>query len=786
MKRIVISLLCLFVCTCLFAQKPVADSIGLVRILSHTPADIINGKVSGAGVSNLDGSPVSGRILNIRGLNSVNSDNQPLYIIDGVRINTDVNRHVDAFWQFDDGAWFSANNPLGIVALQDIRSIEVLKDAAATALYGSDAANGVVIINTRPLVNSACVVDWISDFGVEVPSVLTYGTSVGLTHRHYVRFNGKVGNSRYNMSANFRSKSGAVSREKINFGGINASIDSKAGNWLDFGFKLIVGAGNQNRTSGAAYMNGTSLMTDIRNNASKEVIDGWISSFDDGATEYRGLINAYANFNIAKMLRWENSLSADWMTSKRTVWYGKATAFGLKHNVAASMLTNSLLSYSARSVLKFDTYLFGSNHHLNVNLGAEYQGRFDQFNTLNGKNMLTEELRGKALNLMNYHFFPHAFDVKHGTFGPMATLSYSALGYAGLIAGARTEFSNRYMDWTPTVLPTASLYVDLRKAIMPRSVIVSRLKLVGNLGATMFEQAGPYDFQNPFYESVVRLYTQEWTAGVEAGFLKGTVNLAVKYYDRRTTDRNMVYCFGHTVQVNGVDMWNDAERSQYSSSTSVVGNRGVELDFDAILYRTKSVSVKLYGTGSYNANCLLESDSPLLAGMPLNGAEYYTASAVGLSLSSFYGYKKDVEGNPVDMTGEGEITYADKIVLGTSIPKFRYSLGVEARWKAFRAEALFAGAAGHSVYDLHENKVEDASYLRMERLGIGYTVPLKKKKVLKGINVIVGANNLFTITGYSGYNPDVNCFGLSALSYGLDSGSYPLMRSVTAGVTLRF
>ena len=172
MKRIVISLLCLFVCTCLFAQKPVADSIGLVRILSHTPADIINGKVSGAGVSNLDGSPVSGRILNIRGLNSVNSDNQPLYIIDGVRISTDVNRHVDAFWQFDDGAWFSANNPLGIVALQDIRSIDVLKDAAATALYGSDAANGVVIINTRPLVNSACAVDWISDFGVDRKSVV--------------------------------------------------------------------------------------------------------------------------------------------------------------------------------------------------------------------------------------------------------------------------------------------------------------------------------------------------------------------------------------------------------------------------------------------------------------------------------------------------------------------------------------------------------------------------------------------------------------------------------------
>jgi len=778
-------MLSLFCGTLLFAQKPVADSIGLVRSLSHTVPDLITGKVSGVGVGSLDGSPVSGKIVNIRGLNSVSTDNQPLYIIDGVRISADVNRHVDAFWQFDDGAWFSANNPLGIVALQDIRSIEVIKDAAASALYGSDAANGVVIINTRPLVKRACVVDWISNVGVEVPSLLTHGTSVAVTHNHYVRFNGKVGNTRYNMSANFRSKGGAVSRERINFGGINAGIDSRAGEYMDFGFKLIVGAGGQNRTSGVSYMDGSSLMTDIRNGASKEVIDGWISGFDDEAFEYRGLINAYANFKFAKMFRWENSLSADWMTSKRTIWYGKATAFGLKHNVAASMLTCSLLSYSARSVLKFDSYLF-ADHRLNVNAGAEYIGRFNQYNTLNGKNMLTEELRGKALNLMNYHFFPHAYDVRHGTFGPFASLTYDAAGYAALSVGARTEFSHRYSDWTPVVLPTASLSVDLRKAVMPQSTVVSCLRLVGNAGASMLEQAGPYDLENPFYESLARLYTQEWTAGIEIGFLRQTVNLSLKYYDRRTTDRFTVYCFGKTVDVNGVQMWNNAERTQYSRQTVVVGNRGLELDFDALVYKDRSTSVKLYGTGSYNVNCVLRSDDALLEGLVLNGTECFTASAPGHSLSMFYGYVRDAEGNPVDMTGEGEVTAADKVALGASIPKYRYSLGTEIRCKAFRVEALFAGAAGHDVYNLHAGRVEDASYLRMERLGVGYNIPLKRKKVLKAINVIAGANNLFTITGYSGYNPDVNCFGTSALSYGLDYGSYPFMRSVTAGVTLRF
>ena len=799
LKVLALALTSLLSVTAVYGQRQVADSIGLVRSLSNSPQDMILGKVSGVGVSNTDGSHISGKSLNIRGINSIRTNNQPLYIIDGIRISVDVNKHVDAFWQFDDKPYLSANNPLGIVALQDIRSIQVIKDASATALYGSDAANGVVIINTKPLVKGACVVDWVSNFGVEIPSVMAYGTSASFSHDHYLRINGKVGNTRYHASANFRSIGGAVSRERSNFGGINASIDSKSGEWLNFGFKLITGAGQQNRTSATAYLGGSSLMTDIRNSASKEVIDGWISSFDDGAFEYRAMFGAYANLKFAKMLKWENSVSADWMTNKRTIWYGKATDYGLKHNVTASMLTCSLLSYSAKSALKFDSYLF-SDHHINITAGAEYIGKFNQYNTLNGQNMLTEELRGKALNYMNYHFFPHAYDIRQGTFGPFATLTYDCLGYAQLTAGARTEFSNKYADWAPTVLPTAALSVDLRKMIAPKSAVLSRLKLVGGVGASMIEDIWPYDFTGYFvtgdfykpiadggifHDTVVKLYTQEWTAGVEAGFLNNTVNVGVKFYDRRTSDTFSIYRFGHTVEVSGVTMWNNGDRAVEQQQTSVIANRGIELDFDALLHRSKRASVKLYGTASYNMNCLLSSEEDFIKGLDL-GNGYYNASAVGYPVGVFYGYDVDKDGNPIDMTGEGEITDADKIVLGSPIPIVRYSLGVEARWRAFRAEAMFAGAAGHKIYNLHEGLVEDGSYVRLERLGFGYNVPLKKKKLLKAINVIVGANNLFTVSNYSGYNPDVNSFGLSALSNGIDYGSYPLMRSVTAGVTLKF
>ena len=777
----------------------VADSIGLVRSLSDTPSDLISGKVSGVRVGNTDGSIISGRAINIRGINSIRTNNQPLYIIDGVRISTDVNKHVDAFWQFEDKPYFSANNPLGIVALQDIRSIQVIKDASSTALYGADAANGVVLINTRPLVNGACVVDWVSNAEVALPSVQAYGLTPSISHNHYVRINGKVGNSRYHMSANFRSTGGSVSRERSNFGGINASIDSKAANWLDFGFKLIVGAGEQNRTSASAYLGTSSLMTEIRKENSNDVVDGWIAGFDDCAVEYRGLVNAYANLKFARMFRWENSASADWMTNKRTIWYGKGTEYGRKHNVTASMLTCSLLSYSARSAINFESYLF-SDHHLSIMAGAEYLGKFNQYNTLNGKNMLTEELRGKALNYMNYHFFPHAYDILQGSFGPFALLKYDGLGYASLTAGARTEFSHKYTDWTPILLPTSSLSIDLRKIFMPGSWAVSTLKIIGGVGATMLEEVWPYDYTGyfmtgPYYspeadggmfhDTTVRLYTQEWTAGVEMGFLGNDINLALKYYDRRTSDTFSIYSFGHTLEVSGLTMWNEYDRSIAQQQYSVIANTGVELDCDAILYRNSETSVKLYGTASYNRNCLLSSEENTLRGLPL-GDGIYNAAAPGYPVGAFVGYLYDPEGNHLDLTGEGDITEADKVVCGSPIPLFLYSLGFEARWRDFRAEIMFSGAGGHQIYNLHANKIENGDYARLERVGLGYNIPLKRKKVLKAINVIVGANNLYTLTDYTGYNPDVNSFGTSSLANGIDYGSYPLMRSVTAGVTLRF
>ena len=100
-----------------------------------TPEQLIMGKVPGLKVTSNDGAPGSGSTLRIRGGTSINASNDPLIVIDGIPI--------------DNGGIAGAANPLSLINPNDIESFVVLKDASASAIYGSRAANGVILITTK-------------------------------------------------------------------------------------------------------------------------------------------------------------------------------------------------------------------------------------------------------------------------------------------------------------------------------------------------------------------------------------------------------------------------------------------------------------------------------------------------------------------------------------------------------------------------------------------------------------------------------------------------------------
>lgn len=119
------------------------NSEALTRTSTASFETALQGKVSGINISS-SGQPGGKSNVQIRGLGSISGNTQPLYVLDGVVINTNSNLRAG-----DDMVGSTGYNPLSTINSEDIKSITVLKDAAASSLYGSRAANGVIIITTK-------------------------------------------------------------------------------------------------------------------------------------------------------------------------------------------------------------------------------------------------------------------------------------------------------------------------------------------------------------------------------------------------------------------------------------------------------------------------------------------------------------------------------------------------------------------------------------------------------------------------------------------------------------
>ena len=110
-----------------------------------SPEQLIQGKTAGVNISQTSGEPGAGISINIRGSKSVRANNNPLFVVDGVPLSGEGTSP-----EGDTGLGASAvRNPLNFLNPADIESISILKDASATAIYGSRGANGVVIITTK-------------------------------------------------------------------------------------------------------------------------------------------------------------------------------------------------------------------------------------------------------------------------------------------------------------------------------------------------------------------------------------------------------------------------------------------------------------------------------------------------------------------------------------------------------------------------------------------------------------------------------------------------------------
>lgn len=137
-----------------YGSQKIKDATGAVASLNPkdfnkgviaSPEQLLQGRLSGVQITPASGEPGAGVDINIRGTGSIRSGNNPLFVVDGVPLDNG-----GTSGNFDNGAGSaSARNPLSFINPADIANISVLKDASATAIYGSRGANGVVIITTK-------------------------------------------------------------------------------------------------------------------------------------------------------------------------------------------------------------------------------------------------------------------------------------------------------------------------------------------------------------------------------------------------------------------------------------------------------------------------------------------------------------------------------------------------------------------------------------------------------------------------------------------------------------
>ncbi|SCC25789.1 TonB-linked outer membrane protein, SusC/RagA family [Chitinophaga costaii] len=267
-------------------------------------------------------------------------------------------------------------------------------------------------------------------------------------------------------------------------------------------------------------------------------------------------------------------------------------------------------------------------------------------------------------------------------------------------------------------------------------------------------------------------------------------------------------------------------------------NRGVEMAVDAVIFNG-AFKWNVAANITINRNKLLSltgglqeytvsNYSVLQVGQPLGLFKTYLFNGIYQTGDSVLpGSGSRIGGVKVkDVNTDGQITADDQKVIGNANPSFIYGFSTNLSFKGFDLSAFFSGVQGNKVYNLirytFENPLgnrnmyaalanrwsptnpsneyvsgfqggripltdrflENGSYLRCKNITLGYHVPFKK--VVSSARIYASVNNLFTITKYSGFDPEVNTFGNSNTLIGVDNLVYPLARSYLLGVQVSF
>lgn len=850
----------------------------------NSPEQLLQGKVAGVNVTSASGEPGGQQNITIRGPGGVRTGSTPLFVLDGIAL--------------DNSSTGGATNPLNFLNPQDIESIDVLKDASATAIYGARGANGVVLITTKKgkagfsnftLSSSLGISNLTRPLAVfsadeyrrQVPAVggvlddfkgntdwQKEVTRTAQTWNHNLSFGGGTDKLTYYGSLGVQNQEGIIKNSRMSryTGRINVSqklLEDRLNLDVNLTASYTYNLRPPTETIlGSAISANPTLPAYDTNGDPYKYLSGTnplitLNLEKDMTTINRVVGNISPSFKITKDLVYKLNLGVDNSSSMRDVQSlpslvpqqdGRLeTIYRINRNI----LVENYFTYT----------LARQDHNLTALLGHSYQKIYVQERSSSINKFPISPIEpiynpglGQDLTLANNKPTGFALENELQSFFGRANYHYKDkyLATATVRADGSSKFgaNNKY-----GIFPSFSLGWRLSEESFLKSGPFSDLKLRAGWGRTGNQEI-PSKITQALFTSQVSASTSyplaatgaypagtsytrlanpdiQWEVsnqtdlGVDFGLFKGALTGSVDYFRKVSNNILLEVIPSDPVQPAGTFWTNVPDMT--------ITNQGLELDLNYRYASLNGFRFDIGGNITFIDNVVNNSPYTVIPSGSASGSGLTSATINGyingqpigtFFLKNFIGLDDKGISKFQDVDGDGIITDKDRIAAGSALPTKQFNLNGNLAFKGFDLAINFNGVSGNKLYDNTANAnfyklrlskglnttaeaiqypnesinnsapvstryLKNGSFFRLNNLTLGYNLDPKligMKRWISGIRLSATGQNLFVITKYDGFDPEVNTDRTinGILSYGIDYLSYPKAKTFVFGLNLTF
>ena len=848
----------------------------------NNAGQLIQGKAAGVNVTSSSGEPGSGQRIVIRGQGTIRQGSGPLCVLDGFPLGL--------------AGTGSGGSPLNFINSDDIESIDVLKDASATAIYGSRGANGVIIITTKKGKAGVSRVSLSSSLGVstltrkldvfnadefrrEVAAIpdseLIDGggstdwqeelTRAAITQNYNLVLSGGTEKLNYYASLGLQDQEGIVYNSDLKRTSARINVTQKLlEDRLRIDYNLNTTITEQSRNNNLGYTTNPTFDAytpdgEINNplNWNNPLLSNKYNG--DFSESRRILFNVSPSFEILDGLVYKlnfgyenNSSDSDQQTIANT-----------ERNDLGS-LRQGFGKYRNTLIENYLTYTFDvGEHNLSILGGHSYQKTFsrssnwsiDEFPADTDIDPRDNPGLGGDLNLTDNRPTGSTWENELQSFFGRANWSFKDryLFTATVRADGSSKFgeNNKYGVFSSFAgswriieedFMDGSIFSDLKLRAgwgqtgnqeIPNKITKESFS-VSNSSSVSYpiDQNGAYPvgseytrFANPDIQWEV---STQSNVGLDFGLFDGSLTGTVDYFNK-VSDNILL-------EVVPVDPIVPAPTYWTNVPDMTITNKGFEIALDYAKRNYDGFSYAFGGNATFIDNVVEDSPFTIVTTGSASGQGLTDATINGFvsgePIGSFYmqtftGINSDGRSQFVDSDGDGDITENDRTVVGSALPDMTYSFYTNFSYKRLDLNINFNGVSGNEIYDhtamgsfyktllsksnnttaiaiqypeesiinsaaVSTRYLKDGSYLRLSNLTLGYSFDTKAmawaSNWLQELRLSFTGQNLFVITDYDGYDPEVNQDSSTngIQSFGIDKFAYPKAKTFVFGVNVSF